>query len=39
MATDYDFMRKSNEKEVENYKFDIFKLYLTTREIIIKTYI
>ena len=38
MATDYDFTRKSNEKEVENYKFDIFK-FLTTREIIIKTYI
>ena len=39
MATDYDFTRKSNKNEVRNYKLDIFKLYLTTREIITKIYI
>ena len=35
MVAHYGFMRKSDENRVKISKLDIFKLYLTTREIII----
>ncbi len=35
MVAHYGFMRKSDENRVKTSKLDIFKLYLTTREIII----